>query len=708
MELKPPLLKHASTPNSNCSESVIRQSHLPRYTDSAFQTDNLPTIALTSSGGGLRALLAGAGVIQGFDNRDSQLCTSGLYQAFTYHAGLSGGSWLLSSFVGNNFPTISQLKESIWQTAFQDSLFVPEKLLVASAYFDVVTDIEEKNAAGFPTTLTDPWGRLLSYQLLAGDDGGAATTLSSITGLSSFTSHSIPYPLISALGVKTFLNECLPGPNATTYEFSPYEFGSWDSDVSAFTPTQYLGTTMNGGKPTGLCTKGYDNLGYVFGTSSNLFNNVCGPPPTPQNDTASINSTLAQIVAYGHELTNKDEFAVYKNPFQNYLSSTATRNLANDVLVQPSLTLADGGEANQNNPLWPLIQPARDVQAIIVNDNSADTAYNWPNGSEIQATYIQSLNHGLTRMPFIPDVDVFLSQGLNSKPTFFGCGDMTKITIILLPNTQFSFASNTSTFKLEYTKEETDAMIANGAQVASQNEKSGWATCLGSKDYEYKGRYETIGGLKTYVTGPATAKTAILHLYDAFGYFPQTIQGADILASSDKDHTYQVFMPDFFEGHPCDIAWYPPVTEEQHRLIGEWFSPRMPATGADKIPKILGDIEEKYGQKTWGVVGFCWGGKVVSMTSGLGTPFKVGAQCHPGMIDKVEAARVTIPTCILVSQDEPADAVAAYEEALTVEKHVETFGDQIHGWMTARGDLENERTLSHCDLWRNDDWATSI
>lgn len=57
------------------------------------------------------------------------------------------------------------------------------------------------------------------------------------------------------------------------------------------------------------------------------------------------------------------------------------------------------------------------------------------------------------------------------------------------------------------------------------------------------------------VTGPESAKTSILVIYDIFGYFPQTIQGADILSTSDKGHQYQVFMPDFFEGNPCDIAW---------------------------------------------------------------------------------------------------------------------------------------------------------
>lgn len=42
-------------------------------------------------------------------------------------------------------------------------------------------------------------------------------------------------------------------------------------------------------------------------------------------------------------------------------------------------------------------------------------------------------------------------------------------------------------------------------------------------------------------------------IYDIFGYFDQTVQGADILAYSDEHHKYKVFMPDWFKGKPCPI-----------------------------------------------------------------------------------------------------------------------------------------------------------
>ncbi len=64
-----------------------------------------------------------------------------------------------------------------------------------------------------------------------------------------------------------------------------------------------------------------------------------------------------------------------------------------------------------------------------------------------------------------------------------------------------------------------------------------------SDGYKEKGEHMTIDGMKTYVTGSKDAKSAILVVYDIFGFFPQTYQGADILAYGDKEKQYQVFMP---------------------------------------------------------------------------------------------------------------------------------------------------------------------
>ena len=166
--------------------------------NSGFSTSNLPTVGLTTSGGGLRSLLTGAGIIQGLDSRDSSVGTSGVFQGLTYQAGLSGGTWLLSSLAGNNYPTVTSLKTSLWETAFQDTLLDPSEFLAAAAYSEILNDISAKNKAGFPPTLTDVWGRLLSYQLLEDLFGGVTDRLSGITSESNFTAHNVGYPIITS------------------------------------------------------------------------------------------------------------------------------------------------------------------------------------------------------------------------------------------------------------------------------------------------------------------------------------------------------------------------------------------------------------------------------------------------------------------------------------------------------------------------------
>ena len=53
--------------------------------------------------------------------------------------------------------------------------------------------------------------------------------------------------------------------NATVWEFTPFEFGSWafgstTKVVGAFTPLEYLGSSIDDGKSNGTCYKGFDQL----------------------------------------------------------------------------------------------------------------------------------------------------------------------------------------------------------------------------------------------------------------------------------------------------------------------------------------------------------------------------------------------------------------------------------------------------------------
>lgn len=84
---------------------------------------------------------------------------------------------------------------------------------------------------------------------------------------------------------------------------------------------------------------------------------------------------------------------------------------------------------------------------------------------------------------------------------------------------------------------------------------------------------------------------------------------------------------------------------------------------------------------------------MVSLASGPGTPFKAGAQSSPAMVDPKDAEKISIPMCVLASKDEPADDIKKYEQSLKGVKHVEIYDTQLHGFMSARGDLKDEKVL---------------
>ena len=236
----------------------------------AFGTVKPPVVGLATSGGGFRALLTSAGIIQAFDGRDGKAGTNGLYQGITYHSGLSGGGWLLSSLMGNDWPTISSLRDTLWKPTFGKGL------IFESLNPRIQAEIAFKHREGSHSSLVNLYGRALSHMLLRGKHGGVEVTLSSVADKPSFKDHVVPYPIITAVEIDTTAGTCAAVPASLQYELHPFEFGSWEPSVRGFTPTKYLGTPVSNGKPSraGKCTTNFDNLGYVLGTSSSLFNMV--------------------------------------------------------------------------------------------------------------------------------------------------------------------------------------------------------------------------------------------------------------------------------------------------------------------------------------------------------------------------------------------------------------------------------------------------
>lgn len=457
------------------------------------ESDNraVPNIGIAFSGGGYRAMLCGAGQLAALDDRssgsDADGNLGGLLQSATYISGLSGGAWLLGSLFTNNFTTVEANLNSgsVWQ--LQDSILEgPEQYSLLGYYNDVFDAVGDKDDAGYQRSLTDYWGRMLSYQLVNATDGGPGYTFSSIADDPDFSEARTPLPFVIAVGRRP--DEELMPVNSTVYEFSPWELGSSDNTVHGYMPLKWAGSNFTEGEVPrdGDCVQGFDNAGFIMGTSSSLFNSIVlylendesglvpeGIPDFVIDVVTSVLDTIGD--------NNNDIADWTPNPFKGW---NPEENYNTD---EDRLTLVDGGSDLQNIPYHPHINIERRVDVVFSFDNSADNN-NWPDGASPIATYERSqtdIAEG-TGFPVIPGKSTFLNLGLNTRPTFFGC-DSSNVTethplIVYIPNYPYIYNSSTSTFRMTYNESERDAMIQNGWAVATQlnsTRDEEWPVCVG-------------------------------------------------------------------------------------------------------------------------------------------------------------------------------------------------------------------------------------
>lgn len=460
------------------------------------------SIALAFSGGGYRAMLCGAGEILALDDRYEDLtrkALGGLLQSSSYISGLSGGSWMIGTLVLNDWMTVGKavLPDSgIWQL---DSLiFNPNGINVIKTlkyYSSLRSAVSSKTNEGFDTSITDVWGRALSYQFFDPNstyNWGENITWSSIAKLPSFQRHQMPFPILLANGRTpgTFIIS----DNATIFEITPYELGSWDPSLNSFVNLTYLGTTLENGKPgNNTCFTNYDNAGFILGTLSSLFNMIL----IRVTSSSTLNWAVKQLLALILRPFSRDnvDIATYNpNPF--YGVEFAGSDL---IISDATLDLVDGGEDAQNIPIYPFIQTSRKVDIIFAFDNSADTNQ-WPNGTSLVHTFerqFTSQGRG-SPFPYVPLAEAFIHDHLNDQPLFLGC-DAANLTalvdyhdtginetdiplVIYVPNLQYLYEANTSTYKMSYSDKEVAGLIKNGFEVSSRGNYTGdrqWPTCVG-------------------------------------------------------------------------------------------------------------------------------------------------------------------------------------------------------------------------------------
>ncbi|WOO78917.1 putative AIM2 family protein [Vanrija pseudolonga] len=210
-------------------------------------------------------------------------------------------------------------------------------------------------------------------------------------------------------------------------------------------------------------------------------------------------------------------------------------------------------------------------------------------------------------------------------------------------------------------------------------------------EYTPKGEYADFNGLKTYWTGPTDTGKAVLYVYDVFGFSPQALQGADLLASAG----YRVAIPDFLQGNyatPEMFSGTPEGNAARAKLFGGF--PGVPTSQSEQIGKALDGLKAQ-GYAKVGASGFCWGWKAIVSAEKV-NEFDAISAAHPSFIDVADAEKIKgTPVLLLPSGGEDKATVdglyAALEKANPGNNFIKWYPDDVHGFAAARADLKDDK-----------------
>lgn len=354
--------------------------------------DDVPTIAVCGSGGGLRAMVAGTG---------SLLATQedGLFDCITYTSGVSGTCWLQalyhSSIGKQDFKTvIDQLKARIGvhiaypPAVFDSVLSAPTNKLLLSSMVEKLRG--DPNAA---FGLVDIYGILLAARLLVpkGELGVNDRDFKLSNQREYIKFGQNPMPIYTAVRHEIPDLEGTPPADSDAakerakqeawfqwFEMTPYEF--FCEEFNAGIPIWAIGRRFDNGKDVApesgfhLPELRMPILMGIFGsafcaTLSHYYREV-----RPLVRSLTGFGTIDEMI-HGHNDNLEKVHPIDPAQIPNFVHGMPKDKLRfttpTNIQKQEHIQLMDAGMSN-NLPIYPLLRPGRDVDIIIAFDASAD------------------------------------------------------------------------------------------------------------------------------------------------------------------------------------------------------------------------------------------------------------------------------------------------------------------------------------------------
>ncbi|KAL8728203.1 MAG: hypothetical protein Q9166_005551 [cf. Caloplaca sp. 2 TL-2023] len=384
-----------------CDEEKMFQQRRKRYTTKALarylglpeeevDPDDVPTIAICGSGGGLRALVAGTSSYLSAQE-------AGLYDCVTYTAGVSGSCWLQALYYSNigkqNYGTLLRhLKQRIGtHIAYPPAALglltaAPTNKFLLSG---IVEKVKGDSTAEFG--LVDAYGILLAARLFVprGELGVDTRNLKISNQQEYLKDGAHPLPIYTAVRHELPLEDKASDEKKAAkekakqeswfqwFESTPYEL--WSEELEAGIPSWSVGRQFRNGVGA-VRDNGYSvpelRIPFMLGIWGSAF---CA---TLSHYYKEIRPVVQSLVGFGgidDLLEERNDELVKVQPIEpaaipNYvlgLENQLPQTAAKSIFTSNHLELADAGMSN-NLPIYPLLRPGRDVDIMIAFDASAD------------------------------------------------------------------------------------------------------------------------------------------------------------------------------------------------------------------------------------------------------------------------------------------------------------------------------------------------
>lgn len=410
-----PEIQHSATvrvSNELCDEEKeylarrkkISRMALARYLglkEDEVHEDDVPTIAMCGSGGGLRALVAGTG---------SMLATEedGLFDCVTYTSGVSGSCWLQvlyhSSFAQGSLNSVLDHLKARLDVHIADPPVALSSVASAPTNKYLLSGLVEK-LKGDPNAsygLVDIYGILLAARLLVpkGELGVDSRDFKLSNQRQSIKYGQHPLPIYTA--VRHEIPDALEVTGSSTanataavkeeaakeawfqwFELTPYE--TFCEEFGAGIPTWALGRRFKNGRDLPLEDDFHlpevrvPLLMGIFGsafcaTLSHYYHEI-----RPLMRSLTGLATLDEMI-WGHndDLSKMHPIDPATIPNFTYgMEGKLRATTPTSIYNQEYMHLMDAGMSN-NLPIYPLLRPGRNVEVILAFDASADVRTdNW-------------------------------------------------------------------------------------------------------------------------------------------------------------------------------------------------------------------------------------------------------------------------------------------------------------------------------------------